>query len=78
MTYKDWIEVFTIMAKHAKPSSGNPEKTGLDIYAPTGADHDVFYFPLTYEDIPEDSEDGMRLLELGLFLFEDETWATFT
>lgn len=79
MKYGEWIEAWTIMMNHAKPSPGAPDVTNPpDIYAFSAAEHDIFYFPLSSEDIPEDSEDGQRLLDLGLMVSENESWAVFT
>lgn len=80
MNYGQWIEAWTIMMKYAEPSPGQPEITDPpEIYAQTAADHDIFYFPATAEDLPEDSEDGKRLIEIGLHIDSDTTiWAAFT
>lgn len=80
MKYGDWVEVWMIMTKYAKPSRGFPEVTEpSQIYASTTAEHDIFYFPATVEDLPEDSDDGKRLIEIGLHVDSDaDRWATFT
>lgn len=79
MTYGEWVEVWTIMMKYARPSPGAPAITEpSEIYAFAAAEHDIFYFPISVEDLPEDSEDGKRLLEIGLHVdSSSEGWATY-
>ena len=40
------------------------------------AEHDIIYFPLFEEQVPEDSEAGKLLLELGAHI-EIDSWAAF-
>lgn len=77
-TYGGWSEIWQIMTRHAKPTRGAPDVTNPpDIFAFTGAGHDVFFFPATGEEIPEDSEDGQRLIALGCHI-EDGSWVIYT
>ena len=40
------------------------------------AEHDIIYFYVNEEDLPEDSEDGQKLQELGFHL-DENGWAYF-
>ena len=66
-----WVETFEIMAKYM--SKGMQTKYFLE------AEHDVIYSHIDDEAIPEDSEDGKRLRELGWY-YDSEicVWAYFT
>lgn len=86
-TYGDWIEIFTILKKYVKPSPGAPHVTDPDkIYAFLDAQHEIIRFPFSpiYSEggnnpIPEGSEDGKRLEELGCHICtETDCWAIFT
>lgn len=41
-----------------------------------GAEHEIVYFYVGIEKIPEDSPEGQELMELGLHVNED-AWAKF-
>lgn len=44
-----------------------------------GGEHDVIYFYVSPDDLPEDSEHGKRLTALGFHADDDvDTWAYFT
>ncbi len=65
------IAALAIFAKYLK--KGQKEKFF------TGASHDVLYFYVDLEKLPEDSEDGRILVGLGFHADEDsENWAYFT
>lgn len=65
-------------------------RKSLDIiarYSPKGeneafifeAEHDIIYSHLSAEEVPEDSEDGKALSELGWHMSSDaDVWAKFT
>lgn len=66
-----FIEGLKIMAPHY------PKGMDTDFFME--AQHDVVYFHVTDINIPEDSEDGKRLEELGFHYAEDaDCWAKFT
>lgn len=64
MNIKEWNVVFGILEKH-----------GID-WPFAGAEHDVLFIDLSTEEVPEDSEDGKILDELGLHV-EEDYWAKF-
>lgn len=65
------IEALAIVAKYAQ--------NGLEERWPVQAEHDVLYLKLDLEKVPEDSEDGRRLIALGFHAEEDvDSWAYFT
>lgn len=66
-----WVEAFEIFAKYW--SRGMKEKFFLE------AEHDVIYSHIEADQLPQDSEDGHSLIELGWHLdSETGTWAYFT
>ena len=67
----DFIEGLKIMAPFYE--------NGLETKFFMEAEHDIIYFHVSVEDIPEDSETGKRLQELG-FHFDDgvDAWAKCT
>lgn len=66
-----WVETFEILAKYM--SNGMQTKFFLE------AEHDVIYSHISADDVPANSEDGLRLVELGWHLDSDiECWAYFT
>lgn len=70
MKIKELIEVLTILSKYMKD--------GLETDYFIGAEHDIVYFYVDDEACPEDSEDGQRLTELGLFVSSEDNWAMWT
>lgn len=67
MTVKDLIRALTIMEPHF-------EHAGCFC----GAEHDIIYFYVDDEKIPEESSEGKELIELGFHLDSDVgSWATF-
>lgn len=70
MKILEWIEVLHIVAKYS------PKYFEEDhIFE---ADHDIIYTHLDTDMVPEDSEDGKRLLALGLSIHSYNIWATYT
>ena len=68
-TIRGFIQALQIMAKYTK--NHLDESHFLD------AQHDEIYTYLTIEQLPENSQDGLRLQQLGWF--EDcDYWSTFT
>ena len=50
---------------------------GLQETSFLASEHDIIYSHISDEQIPEDSENGMMLIDLGWHL-DDEIWAYFT
>lgn len=70
-TPEGWIETFEIMAKYMP--------NGLQTKFFLQAEHDVIYSYIEGEVLPEDTEDGKRLIELGWYFDSDiGVWAYFT
>lgn len=70
MTVKEFIRGLAIMT----PYFNKGEDTGCFC----GAEHDIIYFYVDDEKIPEDSTEGKELDELGFHLDSDVgSWATF-
>ena len=67
---RKFIEALEIMAPHYAK--------GMDTDYFMEAEHDIVYFHVTAEQIPEDSPEGKRLEELGFHLSSDaDCWAKF-
>ena len=70
-TIKGFKEALDIVARH--------HKGGENAKCFTYAEHDIIYFELSLEDVPEDSEEGKRLDALGFHAStEFDCWAYFT
>jgi len=70
-TGNGWVEVIKIISKHSP--DGMQSKIWFE------SDHDIIFCPLTADDIPVDSDDGMILEALGWFLSEEyDCWCVFT
>lgn len=68
MSPNDFIKALAILGKYLKD--------GMDTKYFLGAEHDVIYFYVGIEELPEDSDDGKALVELG-FHVEHGSWARF-
>lgn len=68
MNISGFRKVFDIVAKHSPK--------GEDVWPLQAAEHDIVYFALTEEQVPEDSDDGKVLKELGCHLDYD-CWAKY-
>jgi hypothetical protein len=67
---KKFIRALEIMAPHYEK--------GMDTDFFMEAEHDIVYFHVTGDQIPEDSPEGTELQELGLHLSSDvDCWAKF-
>lgn len=52
---------------------------GMDQSYPIDAEHDILYGPCDSDEIPEESEDGKKLLALGWHYDDDAgRWAYYT
>lgn len=69
MTVNQLIEALTILSKYMED--------GLETSYFMGGDHDIVYFYVDVGACPEDSEDGQRLKEIGLFVSDADNWAKF-
>ena len=71
MKIKDFIAGLEILAAHTE--------NGLDQNWFMGAEHDQIYFYVDDETLPEDCDDGKKLIELGFFVDCDVgNWSMFT
>ena len=70
-TIKEFREILDIIAKHSD--------RGENAACVFCAEHDVIYLLIQLDKVPEDSEDGKRLTELGCHPDENnEGWAYYT
>lgn len=65
--YEELATIFAIIKKH-NPNATRPI---------SGADHDVIYFALGTDAVPEDSEDGAILNDICCAHIEGDGWARF-